>query len=159
MANPARGIDHWQAITATLNDTIINTGKKIDINNPTIWGEYLHRWDNSDWLDILSAFDAVLQQRPDLMRPFHKRNYENAITVLNLGKDISDRVLDKKANKKIAWAMIMTLREVLNELNEVNLPNEDALTKQQQRRHKVVIEQTEEYTRTTVWHNLFDIED
>lgn len=158
MANPAKGIDLWQDITATLNDIITTTGKKIDINNPTIWQEYLHRWDNTDWADMLSAFDAVLQQRPDLMKPFHKRNFENAVTVLNLGKDQSDRILDKKANKRVAWAMIMTLREVLNELNEVDIPNDDAKLKRR-KVPKVVVEQTEEYTRTTVFHNLFDVEE
>jgi len=159
MANPAKGIDSWQDITAVLNDIILTTGKKIDINNPVIWGDFLHRWDNADWENILSAFDAVLQQRPDLMKPFHKNNYERAITTLNMGKSSSDRVLDKKANKRIAWAMIMTLREVLNELNETNLPNEDAKTMAQRRKHRVVVEQTEEYTRTTVFHDLFEVDD
>lgn len=156
MANPARGVELWSDITATLNEIIETTGKKIDINNTKIWKEYLHTWDNNDWQDIFSAVEAVLFQRPDIFKKYHIKNYEEALMVLKLGLGLSDRVLDKKQNKKHAWAMIMTLREVLNTLNGVDLPNDD---KPRRSKPKVTVENLSDRTVITVFHDLFDIED
>lgn len=161
MANISDGIDKLGAISETLNDIILTTGKQIDINNATIWNDYLHRWDNGDWEDMLAGFDAILTSQPTAVKSYHKNNYERAVVTLKKGKSTSERVLDKKANKKVAWAMIHTFREVWNTLNGKDIPNADARTQRvteavKQKRHKVTIEQTAEYTRTTVWHDLFE---
>lgn len=158
MANIAKGLDKIGDIAETLNDIILNTGKKIDINNRTIWDGYLHRWDNEDWADMLEGFRAVMESAPDAVKAYHKNNYERAITTLKKDKASSDRCLDKKTNKRTAWAMINTFREVWNAIHDKDIPNEDA-KKTQKRVPKVVVEQTEEWTRTTVFHNLFEVQD
>jgi hypothetical protein len=162
VSNHTKGIEQWTAVANTLNKSILDTGRKIDINNTVIWQEFLHRWDNSDWQNILSAFNAVCSQQPDLIKPFHQRNYENAVTVLNCHSDQHARILDTKPNKKIAWAMIMTLREVFNELNEHVIANEDRPVclpthTTPELKPRVTTEHTAEYTRVTVWHNLFEV--
>lgn len=157
MANIANGLDKIGDISETLNDIILNTGKQIDINNKTIWDNYLHRWDNTDWEDMLAGFDAIANSAPEKVKAYHKNNYERAAIAINRGKHSSDRVLDKKANKKIAWAMIHTFREVWNNIHDKDIPNQDAkVTARKQQRPKVVVEHTEEYTRTTMYHNLFE---
>lgn len=160
MANIATGIDKIGDISECLNDIILNTGLQIDINNPTIWGEYLHRWDNQDWEDMLAGFNAIMESAPDKVKPYHKNNYTKANTALKRDKNLSDRVLDKKAHKRTAWAMIHTFREVWNNIHDKNIPNEDTKTvKAKEQRHCVVIEQTKEYTRTTVFHDLFEVDE
>lgn len=161
MANIATGLDKLGDISETLNDIILKTGKKIDINNKTIWDKYLHRWDNTDWEDMLAGFNAIAESSPDAVKQYHVNNYEKAVSTIRVEKVKSDRVLDKKSNKRTAWAMIHTFREVWNELHGKDIPNEDtnAMAKSKKRIPKVVVEQTEEYTRTTVFHNLFETED
>ena len=156
MANLARGLDKIGEIAETLNDIIINTGKKIDINNKTIWDGYLHRWDNEDWADMLEGFRAVIETAPEHVKAYHKNNYERAITTMKKDRASSDRCMDKKNNKRTAWAMINTFREVWNSIHSKDIPNEDR-PKQNKLKPKVIIEQTEEYTRTTVFHNLFEV--
>jgi len=158
MANIARGLDHIGSIAETLNNIIQTTGKKIDINNRQIWDGYLHRWDNQDWSDMLAGFGAVIDTAPDSVKAYHKNNYERAITALKKDRHSTDRALDKKANKRIAWAMINTFREVWNSIHDLDIPNEDA-KKVQKPMPKVIVEQTEEYTRTTVFHNLFEVQE
>jgi hypothetical protein len=159
MANIATGLEKIGDIAETLNDIILNTGKKIDINNRTIWDEFLHRYDNTDWEDMLAGFNAIIESHPDAVKAYHKNNYAKAQATLKKGHSQSDRVLDKKGNKTTAWAMIHTFREVWNALHDKDIPNEDAkVTARKAQRPKVVIEHTEDYVRTTMYHNLFEEE-
>jgi hypothetical protein len=157
MANVAKGLDQIGEIAECLNDIIINTGKSLQKDNKTIWEGFLHRWDNQDWLDMLEGFHAISESSPESVRPYHKNNAEMARTAILKNKAKSDRVLDTKLHKHTAWAMINTFREVWNNLHDKNIPNEDSKIKKS--KHKVVVEQTEEYTRTTIFHNLFELED
>lgn len=159
MANIATGIDKIGDIAECLNNIITTTGKKIDINNKTIWDGYLHQWTNNDWYDMLEGFNAILQSQPDAVKTFHKNNYEKAVIALKKDHNASDRALDKKNNKRIAWAMIQTFREVWNSLHDKDIPNEDAKPTKKKVKNKVTTEHTEEYTRVTIWHNLFDLDD
>lgn len=158
MANLAQGLEKIGDIAETLNDIILTTGRKIDINNKTIWDQYLHRYNNQDWEDMFEGFRAIADSQPEAVKQYHMNNLERAITALKKDRHSSDRALDKKNNKRYAWAMIQTFREVWNHLHDKNIVNEDK-PKVTKRVPKVVIEQTEEYTRTTVFHNLFDLED
>ena len=155
MANFNNGIRQWQAIAEELNDIIVSTGKKIDRDNPRIWEGYLHRWSNQDWLDMLAAFAAALELDPRLAQPYRKNNLERArIKVINARE--GERPLDRKSKggKATAWAMINTLRETWNEIEGIDIPNEDAKPK---KTPKTLVETTEEYTRITVFHNLFEV--
>lgn len=157
MANIAKGIDSIGDIAETLNNIITSTGKKIERDNPVIWDGYLHRWDNEDWENMLAAYDAIEQSAPDKIRAWHKTNALKAKTALKKYKNSSDRALDKKCNKPAAWAMIQSFREIWNSLHDINIPNEDYKAKRTL--PKVVVNQTQEATHITIFHQLFDVED
>jgi hypothetical protein len=114
-------------IAAYLNEIILSTGKKIDINNHQLWNTYLHSWSNEDWADMLSEFDAMCDLRPDLVKPWHTAALETAVMILHKNNMTAgkDRILDTKANKRYAWKMIMAMRELSNAYNGIDVPNED----------------------------------
>lgn len=154
MADTTTGLDQISEIAEVLTK-IIDTQGKIEINNPVIWSQYLHRWTNKDWENMLAGFRIILENRPDAVKQYHKNNFERAVTALKKDRHYSDRALDTKNNKRIAWAMINTFREVLADLTlrPQELPNKP---KSQPQKNKVTTEHTPEYTRVTVWHNLFE---
>lgn len=152
MADIATGLDQISEIAGTLNNIIDSQGK-IEINNPTIWQNYLHRWSNKDWENMLAGFRVILENRPDAVKQYHKNNFERAITALKKDRHYSDRALDTKNNKRIAWAMINTFREVLADLDTQEQTKQPEV---KQPKHKVTTEHTSDYTRVTVWHNLFE---
>jgi len=114
-------------ITQVLNDIILSTGKTIPLNNSTIWDQYLHKWTNQDWADMLDAFIDMCDKRPDLAKPFHQQACETAVMIMHKNSLLKNepRILDSKANKKTAWKMIMAMRELSNAHNGINIPNED----------------------------------
>jgi len=57
-----RGLDHIESICDYLNTLIVSTNREIDRNDKTLWGEYLHKWKNSDWEDVLNAYEYVLDK-------------------------------------------------------------------------------------------------
>lgn len=113
-------------ITNYLNNIIHKTGKAIDINNHALWNKYFHKWSNDDWDAMLSALEDLTRLQPHLFKPWHLRNIQAARTAWHAQKSRDDRILDSKRHKAKAWACVMTIREVVNEINNVNIPNEDA---------------------------------
>jgi hypothetical protein len=154
MTDLINGIGQWRNISECLNGIIASTGKEIDINNRTIWQEYLHKWTNKDWEDMIGAVLSVKQEDPTLFKAYHDSAIAEAKTALLKG-DPSKRIMDTKLNKRIAWRSIMTLREVWNQMNDTAeaKPNTPKTTA---KRPKVTLEETEDYTRITVWHDLFE---
>ena len=118
-----QGLDHWQAIAQCLNEEIKKSGA-IAIDNRRIWDGYLHRWTNDDWAHMLIAFDQLQDQYPNLIKPFHRQAFEDARAVYLDHCDDHPRCLDTKQHKKHAWRMIMSLREVWNAANNINIPNQ-----------------------------------
>ena len=113
-------------ITQYLNEIIRRTGKQIDINNHALWDRYFHSWTNQDWDVMLSALEALVETMPDLFKPWHKRNIQEARSAWHAQKNSNDRILDSKKHKRKAWACVMTIREIVNAVNGVDIPNEDA---------------------------------
>jgi hypothetical protein len=113
-------------ITNYLNTIIHTTGKAIDINNHALWDKYFHTWTNADWDIMLSALEDLTRLQPHLFKPWHVRNIQAARTAWHAQKNATDRVLDSRRHKRKAWACVMTIREVVNEINGVDIPNEDA---------------------------------
>lgn len=157
MADINQGLDLWRDIAEELNDIITTTGKKIDINNERIWAGHLHRYSNEDWRNMLAAYACVLEENPDLALNYRKTNLQNARVKILAAKE-GERPLDRKSQggKRIAWAMINTLRETWNEIQGIDIANED---RKIHKRPKTLIETTEEYTRVTIFHNLFELDE
>lgn len=118
-----QGINNWQAVAETLNSIILARGH-IDINNEEIWQGILHKWSNEDWVYAITAVAKFYEQHPEYFKSFHRDAYSNAISTLRKYLDVHERVMDKRVNKKTAWKMIMTMRELWNAVNEINLPND-----------------------------------
>lgn len=112
----------WHAITNFLNDWIKKNGK-IEPNNHELWREYLHRWDNQDWTEILQTVAKLHERYPEYFQRFHRDAVMAAVSVL-LEHGDTKRVMDRKEHKKIAWKAIMTMREVWNAACDIYLPNE-----------------------------------
>jgi len=122
MTNINKGIDKWQALVNTLND-IIKAEGRIDINNPRIWEGYLHQYKNKDWEEMLEAFGELLIEHPEFFESFHKKNFKTTAEALLDNPNNHKRILDTKPNKRKAWAMIMSMREVWNNATGKNIPN------------------------------------
>jgi hypothetical protein len=123
MANTDRGVDLATEITLTLNRIILETGEAIDINNHTIWGEYLHRYTNQDWEDMLSAMEGLHEHLPGMFKPYHEHALLEARMTLDKHSLAQSRVLDHKDHKRKAWKMIMAMRELINDFNGVRIDN------------------------------------
>ena len=124
--NEATASDLLVNITDYLNTLIRKTGKRIDINNHALWDQYFHKWSNQDWDVMLSALEELIQRQPHLFEAYHKRAVQEARTAWHAQKNANDRILDTKRHKRKAWACVMTIREVVNRINGLDIPNEDA---------------------------------
>ena len=117
------GLDRWQVVAETLNEIILEEGA-IDINNKKIWNTILHSWENEDWAVTIMTIGRFYEQHPEMFRSFHKDAYVTGLNTLKKYMDVHDRVLDKRINKKAAWKLIMTMRELWNAAGDIYLPND-----------------------------------
>jgi hypothetical protein len=115
-------------IAKMLNHTIETDGE-IKINNKTIWKGYLHQMDNNVWYGLVDLLEQLQQQSPGVFKPYDEKNLADARAALDKHSPYYDNVLDMKNrhldNKKIAWRMLMTVREVWNRCCDIHLPNSD----------------------------------
>ena len=140
-------LDLWYEITNYLNKKIQTTGE-IQINQVDIWQKYLHKLSDKDWENLCEMVYKVLQQDESMLEKFHKDALVDAMQKLddaqlhgikeqlnNLGasKRHINNVLDiPSTGKKIqstkgtAWKMLMSLREIWNNVCDINLPNKDS---------------------------------
>lgn len=123
MTTLEHGLDLWQEVAETLNKIIEQHGH-IDINNELIWQGILHRWDNEQWVYAVAAVAKFYEQHPEFFKTFHRDAYMDALSTLRKYVDVHDRVLDKRVHKKVAWKMIMTMRELWNAASGIYLPND-----------------------------------
>lgn len=118
-----KGVDAWADIAQKLNSIIEQSGA-IDINNKQIWTGYLHAWTNKEWGAMLASVGTLLKDHPELAMPFHHRAWSEALDAYMKHSHLDPRCMDSKHNKKHAWRMIMTMRELYNAANNINLPNQ-----------------------------------
>jgi hypothetical protein len=118
--------DMLSDIAQYLNEIIRTTGKQIDINNHALWDRYFHTWTNQDWDIMLTALEDLMATAPDLFKPWHRRNIQEARSAWHAQKNSNDRILDSKKHKRKAWACVMTIREIVNAVNGIELENVDS---------------------------------
>ena len=119
------GLDLWQEI-AELQNTILDKEGKLEKNDERIWQGYLHKWDNSDWIIVLEAIGELRKRYPEVFKSYHNDAFKAAASALLKYEDEYDRVLDKKAHKAVAWKMLMTMREVWNQCENIQNPKPTA---------------------------------
>ena len=122
MANLVRGCEIWEALAKDLNG-IIRTSGQIQIDNHHIWNTWLHQLQNEDWADMILMAQAAIREMPSCAQTFHKSKLYEALDALQNESDQRDRVLDRKEHKGKAWAAMMALREVYNNIEEIDCPN------------------------------------
>jgi len=102
-----------------------NGGKDIERDNDTIWGGFLHRLTNDDWLDILTVFPMIVKEHHVFLKTYQENGLKRTCETLERYWDIP-RCLDIKNgrmdNKKIQWQMIMIIREVYEIINNIKYP-------------------------------------
>ena len=119
------GIKNCEAIADLLNGIIESTGKAIDIDNKMIWQGFLHQpeVDNEFWEDTIQAMEMLERECRANFKAFHKEAVWAAREALDAGSADHARCMDTKFNKGKTWKLIMSIREVINSINEVNIPN------------------------------------
>jgi oligoendopeptidase F len=119
------GVKNCEAITDLLNGIIKDTGKAIDIDNQKIWSGFLHQRevDNEFWEQTLDAMEMLVREVPRKFKPFNREAVYNAREALKSFSSNHPRCMDQKENKGKTWKLIMTVREVINAINEIEIPN------------------------------------
>lgn len=160
MANLTQGNDLNQYITDTLNNLITSTGQQINKNERVIWDEFLHIIDNDNWADMFAAFKDTLDHHDIFLNSIQERRYREALATFERDSKLRERCMDvltkAKNTRTLAWGMIMTVREVYNEKNKITIPNQDRAVKTVKSTKGIEIERTKEYTRVTIFNDLFD---
>ena len=123
MANSTRGCDLWGQIATVVNEEIEKSPDKVlKKNNYRLWKGYLHKWDNQDWIDILTAVSDIQQIKPDLFRRDQERALNKAAEILIENRQTNGRCLDTQNTKHEYWHMVMVLKELWNELQKPEPP-------------------------------------
>ncbi len=123
MADIERGIREVEILADYLNDIILKTGKAIERDNHGLWKKFFHHYNNQDWDNIISAMEEILGAYPEAFEKFHRQAIFEARDVLANESSKSQRVMDTKPYKIKAWKAAMAVREVINNLNGVVIPN------------------------------------
>jgi oligoendopeptidase F len=119
------GIKNCEAITDLLNNIITSTGQAIDIDNATIWRGFLHQPDvnNEFWEQTIQAMEMLERECRKNFKTFHREALWAARLALDQDRACHARCMDTKLNKGKTWRLIMSIREVINSINEVHIPN------------------------------------
>ena len=119
------GVKNCEAITDLLNGIITNTGKAIDIDNQDIWRGFLHQRevDNEFWEDTIQALEMLERECRANFKGFNHEALWAAREALDACKNDHPRCMDQKNNKGKTWKLIMSIREVVNSINGIDLPN------------------------------------
>ena len=125
MSNLVAGVVNCELIADLLNGIIQDTGQAIQTDNKMIWAGLLNspHITNAFWDQTLEAMEMLAREVPRCFRPFNRTAVQEARAALDQHREINRRCMDMKQNKARTWRLIMTIREVINEINQVNIPN------------------------------------
>jgi hypothetical protein len=133
------GIELWQSIATLLNEIVKEEGK-LSIDDKRIWDPYLHTWTDTDWIMILSVLEKLEKRHPQYFKSFQSDAFAKAKQAIMDNRYTYSRIMDKRDTdidtKRLAWKNIMCMREVWNEVFEIDLPIE---------------QKTRTFRRTNVW--------
>lgn len=149
-------------ITTVLNDIITTTGQQIQKDNKQIWDGFLHQVTNDEWSAMFKAFKHEVEANDICLRPDQVHKFDSAYTTFKRDSQLRERCMDvrtrHKNTKDLAWGMIMTIREIWNKKQGIDIPNVDttvqSLPKTPYERRKY----RREYN-ITIQETLFEIED
>ena len=116
-----------EEIATKLNQRVASpTG--LTINDREIWNNYLHRWNNREWLIMLSVLERLYDQHPEYFSAGHKTVIDECLKYILQHGDTEPRVLDQNRSglhfKGTAWRAICSIREIYNAIQGWDIPNE-----------------------------------
>jgi hypothetical protein len=121
------GMDLCEEIATICNEQILKNGR-LEKNNKEIWGRILHKYNNWDWARAVGIMRELMDTHPEM---FDARQDEAVLTAdLILSRNWErggklGRILDTKQHKFDEWRLVMTIREVWNKAQGVDIPNDD----------------------------------
>jgi hypothetical protein len=162
MANLQDGQLLCEHITGILNNLITKTGKQIDRDEPQIWDGFLHQITNDEWESIFMAFKQIVDDNKILLTHHQQRKFDEAYMTFQKDKVKRERCMDIRNRfmntKTLAWGMIMTVREVVNQANKVDIPNVDKPKLPEPPPHKEGKKRRINITaKIEIWEDLFDV--
>lgn len=162
MANTQDGLLLCEHITDVLNTLITTKHKQIDKDEPAIWDGFLHQLTNDEWESMFMAFKDLVSKHNIFLTPHQQTKFDEAYTTFQKDKLKRERCMDIRNKfmntKKLAWAMIMTIREVVNQVNNVDIANVDSKptpVEQPQVKKRVI----NISARIEIWEDLFDVKE
>lgn len=165
MANSKDGQILIEHITDVLNNIITTTGRQIDRDEAAIWDGFLHQLNNDEWESMFMAFKELVAKHNIFLSHHQQRKFDDAYTTFKRDSLKRERCMDIRNKfmntKNLAWGMIMTIREVVNQANKVDIPNVDA---PKQATTKTVTTKGNKRVinisaRIEIWEDLFQAED
>jgi len=125
MSNIVNGVKNCEMITDLLNGIIKDTKRAIDIDNKQIWKGFLHQpaVNNAFWSDTISAMEMLEREAKFAFKAFNREAVWTAREAFDLAQADHPRCMDQSARKGKTWKLIMTIREVINSVNELEIPN------------------------------------
>lgn len=105
-----------------------NTYYRLQIDDKSIWDPFLHTWSNTDWILILNALEQLHRHHPKYFNPGHIEIFTEVKTIILTHNRTHFRVMDKREIgldfKVKAWRSICSMREVWNNVHNINIPIE-----------------------------------
>lgn len=119
------GIKNCEAITDLLNGIIQDTGRAIDTDNRLIWKGLLNAAEirNEFWSDTIQAMEMLERESRENFHSFNREAVWAAREALDTDSPAHTRCMDQSHNKGRTWRLCMTIREVINSINGVDIPN------------------------------------
>jgi hypothetical protein len=114
------GVDRMVDLQKRLNKIILETNAAIQRDNTQLWQEFFHSQSNEDWDEMISALEILAEQNDFNLKAYQIANIKSARSALLGGQR---RALDRPANKAKAWSLAMSIREICNAIQGVDIPN------------------------------------
>lgn len=127
-------------------------------NDGQFWDETLHAMQNDDWWDWTDIAPALKIQYNEIWFKYPKLETatDEVKKLLMLGKPVTKK--DRKGKNFEAFRLLMNIKDFINDINETPTP-QYSKPKAKAQPTKIETETTPEYTRVTIWHNLFEVND
>ena len=131
-----QGIDLISDVCEYLNSVITSTGKQLDKNDATLWGNYLHKWKNDEWQCVFDAFEYILNDQGIFLDPADQKAIDNARFNLKMYSKHTERAMDIRRGTQLAkklkaytqgntWQALMVIRDVYTKVIGSRIKNED----------------------------------
>ena len=116
------------ATTVKILNEICRVDGGIEADDERIWTHWLHTLNNQNWLDLLSAIQAVYDDAPGVFYAadtavFDRCQKELDCSIVKNKDFVGKPKIKTSGHKNTAWQTVMRVREVINRYRNENVPN------------------------------------